>query len=152
VKPTYLRVRNWEKLQNADIFKKSHGCPPWIKFKVDFLDDYEIGLLSYATQLVYLKLLLVAAKTSNAIPNDIEWLAKQTGMDAGTILEGVTVLLEGAWLSQTKSPRRSRKIRESLAQKSPLDKTRQEKIRQEEGLYADEELGRIIDLSLKGIA
>lgn len=143
VKPSYLRIKNWEHFQNADIFKKSNGCPPWVKFYTAMLDDYELGRLPYGTQLTYLKLLLVAAKTSNAIPNDIEWLAKQTGIDSGTILESVGLLLEGAWLSQTKSPRRSRKIRESLAKDSPLDKTRQDEEKRREGLSREDVRGLV---------
>ena len=150
VQPTYLRVRNWEHFQNADIFKKSHGCPPWIKFYTAMLDDYELSRLDYGVQLAYLKLLLVAAKTSNAIPNDLEWLAKQTGIDQGTMLEAVAVLLEGAWLSQTKSPRRSRKIRERGESKlSPrLEKTREEED-EEEGLSREADIRDLIDGSLK---
>jgi hypothetical protein len=154
VNPTYLRVRNWGRFQNKDIFKKSDGSPPWVKFYVKLLDDYEFSRLPYGTQLTYLKLLLVAARKRNAIPNDLEWLVKQTAMDAGTLLEAITVLLQEGWLSQTKSKRESRTIRESVERKiAPRqDKTRQEEIRQEKGLYAESPVENIVDQSLRRIA
>ncbi|CAN5777571.1 hypothetical protein BH20ACT14_BH20ACT14_01710 [soil metagenome] len=35
----YIVVRNWEKFQNADVWKKSGGRPPWIKTYTALLHD-----------------------------------------------------------------------------------------------------------------
>lgn len=126
---TYLRIRNWETYQNADIFKKSKGRPPWVKLYVAMLDDYKFGLLPHVTQLLFIKLLLVTAKAGEAIVNDSEWLVKQTGIGSEDIVNSVALLVKGAWLTETKTLRRSRKIRDTFAKDSPLEQNREEEIK-----------------------
>ncbi len=115
----YLRVRNFEKYQNADIFKKSKGRPPWVKLHRDMLEDEQLLALPYEAQLLFDRLLLVAASQRNAFSSDSEWIAGRTRMDSQTIAKCVPMLVKGRWLSQTKTPRLSRKILEPREKNSP---------------------------------
>jgi hypothetical protein len=116
---SYLRVDNFERYQNADIFKKSGGRPPWVKFYRDLLLDDDLLELSYPAQLLFDRLLLVAAGCRNAMSSDPEWLARRTGIDAATISAEIPKLVQGGWLKQTRSRRRSRNIREQGEKDSP---------------------------------
>jgi hypothetical protein len=121
----FLRIRNWDNYQNADIFKKSHGKPPWIKLFVH--KDYELEKLPIAARLLFFELLKVSGRYSNVFPNDSQWLVGEVRMTESEISEGLAVLLQGAWLSRSKSPRRSRKIREESEKDSPLEENRRDK-------------------------
>ncbi len=114
---SYLRIRNWEHYQNADIFKKAKGKPPWVKLYTAMLDDYELLRLDLVTQLLFDRLLLLAAKNANAISNDSQEIANRVGIPADQVAKGIAELLKGAWLSETKSNRGSRKPRESFSPK-----------------------------------
>ncbi len=115
---SFLRIRNWEHYQNADIFKKAKGKPPWVKLYTAMLDDHELLALDPVTQLLFDRLLLLAAKTANAIPSDPEWIANRVGIKRESVTKGCAVLLKGAWLSETKTDRGSRIIRENIATRS----------------------------------
>lgn len=115
---SFLRVRNWEHYQNADVFKKAKGKPPWVKLYTAMLDDRDLLALDPVTQLLFDRLLLLAAKNANAISNDSQWIANTVGIDHGLVVKGIGELLKGAWLSETKTKRSSRKIREAVAKDS----------------------------------
>ena len=68
----YFRVRNWEQFQH---YKKRN--PPWIKLYTHLLDDYEYGSLTDASKLLALSILMLAAKTGNKLPMNIEWIQKR---------------------------------------------------------------------------
>ncbi len=132
---SFLRVRNWEHYQNADIFKKAKGKPPWVKLYTAMLDDRELLALDLPTQLLFDRLLLLAAKHANAIPNDSEWIANQISMERGHVVKGCAKLLKGAWLRETKTTRDSRIVREtfsprsrSRSRKNPLSPLKNEKL------------------------
>lgn len=88
-----LSIRNWERFQH---YKDRR--PPWVKFYVELLDDYELSRAPVATRLLANLLLLVAAKTNNRIPNDAKWLASQVLMDENDVLEGVANLVDMRYL------------------------------------------------------
>jgi hypothetical protein len=113
----YLAIRNWQRYQHKDIFKKSRGRPPWIKFYSSLLDDDELSELELSTRLLFCLLLLLAARKRNAILNDSEWIGNKIEMQPELVAKGVATLLKGGWLSQTKTPRRSQLIRNSEALK-----------------------------------
>lgn len=107
----YVAVRNWAHYQHKDLFKKSRGRPPWIKFYRDLLEDQDLLELPYAAQLLFDRLLLLAASQRNAIRSDSEWIANKVGMRSQDVAESLPLLLKGAWLSETKTARRSQLIR-----------------------------------------
>ena len=77
----YLAIRNWQRYQHKDIFKKSNGKPPWIKFYTALLEDDEMSDLDLSTRLLFCLLLLLAAKKRNAIPSDPEWIGNRIEMN-----------------------------------------------------------------------
>ena len=115
---TYLRVRNFWEYQNADVWKKAqenkggHRHPPWCKLYVRH--DFELMAEKPIVRLVFYELLKLATVSGNVIPNDISTIAKAISTPSQDTLKAIDRLLKGGWLSETSSPRRSRKI---LAQK-----------------------------------
>lgn len=96
----YLRVRNWEKFQHY-----KNRRPPWVRYHVEMLDDHELLSFNYGTQLIYDRLLLLAARTDNNIPNDQKWISGQTLVDPETTGEALTSLLDAGFLSIAESKR-----------------------------------------------
>jgi hypothetical protein len=75
----YISIKNWEKYQHY-----ANRNPPWIKLYHALLDDYDYGRLSDENKLLYLTFLMLAAKTDNNIPCDVEWI-KHKSMIKGKI-------------------------------------------------------------------
>lgn len=110
----YLRVCKFSELQHyAD-----RPDNPWIKYYVRLLDDEEMNALPVATRLLWDRLLLLAQRYANVIPNDSERLAGLTAIPVRDVHEGIQQLLEGRWLSHSKSPRRASKRASKDASKS----------------------------------
>ena len=65
----YLSIKNWGEYQHY-----KHRNPPWIKLYYNLLDDYEYGNLDDRSKLLLISLFLLAGKTNNKIPYDIEWI------------------------------------------------------------------------------
>lgn len=65
----YLMIRNWGKYQHY-----SNRNPPWIKLHNSLLDDYEYGCLQDDSKILLLSLFLLASRTDNRIPYDVEWI------------------------------------------------------------------------------
>lgn len=107
---SYLRVRNWHKFQHYTDRK-----PIWIKYYVELLDDKQMKRLPVTTRLLWDQLLLLAARHDNAILNDSEEIAKDSGIELEACREGLEVLLKGRWLSETETPRRASKAASSSA-------------------------------------
>ncbi len=103
----FLRVRNWEKYQNADLAKKS-GADGLAWVKLWTRDDYELSQESYLVRLLFVEILKLAGREMNAIPNDLNWISSRCDMNVKDVAKGLDVLLKQGWLSQTKSNRRSR--------------------------------------------
>ena len=93
VKPQYLSLRNWEKFQH---YKQRR--PPWVKFHVELLDDYELIQLSISSQLVYDRLLLLAARLDNCIPNDAKYVASLIHLPARVVSVSLLDLIESGFL------------------------------------------------------
>ena len=91
--PQYLRVRNWEKFQH---YKDRR--PPWIKYHVELLQDFDLTSLDYVTQLLYDRLLLIAALTDNNVPFSSEYIGRIAAIDEQHVAEGVEKLLEQGFL------------------------------------------------------
>ena len=127
----FLRVENFEKMQHKDIFKKSDGKPPWIKFFVKLLDNEDFEDLDYVAQLAYVKLLLLAARKENSIPNRPSYVAARLGMSPEEVTKAVTTLVEHGFLSQSKTRRKLRISSERVANDS-LPPVHQEEKRIEE--------------------
>jgi hypothetical protein len=68
-KMDYLEITNWHEYQH---YTKRN--PPWIKLHNKILDCYEYGCLQDASKLLLLSLYLLASRTDNKIPNDIDWI------------------------------------------------------------------------------
>src|SRR5436305_2043375 len=105
MKPQYLRVRNWEKFQHY-----KNRRPPWVRYHVETLDDYELLSLPYATQLVYDRLLLLAARTDNNIPHDPHRIGGQTNIDAVVVQGAIENLLVAGFLNLAESKRSASKV------------------------------------------
>lgn len=127
----FLRVENFEKMQHKDIFKKSDGKPPWIKFFVKLLDNEDFEDLDYVAQLAYVKLLLLAAKKENAIPNRPKYVAARLGMSPKEVTKAVATLVESGFLTHSKTRRKLRISSEKVANES-LPPVHQDKKRREE--------------------
>ncbi len=93
-KPKYLRVTQWSKYQH---YKDRR--PVWIKFYIEMLDDFDLTALPIATQLLFDRLLLVAAKVENRIPNDPEWISKQTHLPRKVVVEGIPKLTQHGFVT-----------------------------------------------------
>lgn len=104
----YLSVKNFWHYQNADIWKKAKGHPPWFKYFVH--RDREIDHLPYVARLLWTELLACASRNSNVLEDDLNWLSAETRIDAEAIAEALPLLVKGGWLSQTRTPRRSRQL------------------------------------------
>lgn len=94
LKPQFLRVRNWERYQHY-----KNRRPPWIKLHVETLDDYELMHLENDAQLVYERLLLLAARTDNNISHDPDWIGGQIVQDPRTVQAAVQTLIAAGFLT-----------------------------------------------------
>lgn len=68
----YFRMRNWEKFQHYH-----YRNPPWIKLPQSYLEDEDILKLTYRSQIVLLRLWLVASQCRNVLRNDQHWLKRK---------------------------------------------------------------------------
>jgi hypothetical protein len=93
MKAQYLRVKNWERFQHY-----KDRTPPWIKYHVTLLDDRDMLSLPYATQLVYDRLLLWAARTDNNIDHDPIWLGQKFNIEPLVVQEAIENLLTAGFL------------------------------------------------------
>lgn len=106
---TYLGIRNWSRFQHYSDDRNI----VWIKLYTSLLDDEDMQELSLETQLLWDRLLLLAARKRNAIRNDPEAILKATGLETRiereACREAIAALLKGRWLRETKTPRRASK-------------------------------------------
>lgn len=101
---SFLSIRKWNEHQHY-----TDRRPPWIKLYTRMLDDLELRALPLPTQLLWDRLLLLAAKYDNAILNDSESIAKLTGIPQKSVAKGIADLLEGRWIRETETRRRASK-------------------------------------------
>lgn len=93
MKQQFLRVRNWEKFQHY-----KNRRPPWIKLHVETLDDYELLHLDNDAQLVYERMLLLAARTDNNVSNDPVWISGQIVQTPDTVSKALETLVNEGFL------------------------------------------------------
>lgn len=110
--PQYLRVKNWEKFQHY-----KNRRPVWIKYHVELLNDYELTSLDYVTQLLYDRLLLVAALTDNSVPFDIGYISRNVAIDHKLVAVGVEKLRVAGFIVTSE---RKRSASKSIAKRSAL--------------------------------
>ena len=91
------QVRNWERFQHY-----KNRRPPWIKYHVSLLDDYELTTLPLPAQLLYDRLLLCAAKTENQIPVDLSWISQTTRLSRAIVKANLEPLLASGFLAWRK--------------------------------------------------
>lgn len=110
---SYLSVSNFWKYQNADVWKKAKIHPPWFKHYVH--RDRELDSLPLHARLLWYEILASATRNSNVLEADLSWLYAETRVPVEVIAETLPLLVKGGWLSETETPRRSRKpSRETL--------------------------------------
>lgn len=97
--PKYLQVRNWEQFQNADVFRKSAGRPPWIKLYQSVLDDPELEALTHQQLGALVRVWLWAARLSNRIPASKSWWRTHLGRSGDRTC---TVLVQAGFLEPYK--------------------------------------------------
>lgn len=78
----YFRVRNWDRFQH---YRKRN--PPWIKLYTELLDDYEFACLSDASKLLAFCIFMLAARSSNKIPLDPDWIRNRAALKSMPDLE-----------------------------------------------------------------
>lgn len=125
LKPQFLRVRNWERFQHY-----KNRRPPWIKLHVETLDDYELMHLDNDAQLVYERLLLLAARTDNNISHDPEWIGGQIVQDPRVVQAAVATLISTGFLSVAGRKRSASKA--IAARKQSADPEAEQKAETEE--------------------
>lgn len=70
----HIRVSKWDEFQHY-----SDRDPPWIKLYNRLLDDYEYNRLQDASKAHLTGLWLLASRTENRIPLDVDWIASKIG-------------------------------------------------------------------------
>jgi hypothetical protein len=77
----FLRVRNWEKYQDANLaakYRESGGVLPWMKQMTNRLDDYEYTRLHPLSRYIWCECIGLAAKYGpDRLPNDAGWLQER---------------------------------------------------------------------------
>ncbi len=89
----YLRVHNWDKFQHY-----SGRRPPWVKFHVELLDDYDLMNLPIAAQLVYDRMLLVAARLDNSVENDPKFVGSLLHLPTKVVAPALRTLIDSGFL------------------------------------------------------
>lgn len=79
-----LRVTTWDEYQHY-----TDRRPPWIKFHIALLDNYELMQLRAATKWLACGLLLVAATNDNVIPNDSKWIGQRVSLNTNQVAFGL---------------------------------------------------------------
>jgi hypothetical protein len=129
---SYLRIAKWDKHQH---YKDRN--PPWIKFYVELIDpNHKMNDLPVTTRYLWDRLLLLAAKNDNFVPNDPELIAKLLRMPPRTCREGIEQLLKGRWLQETSTKRRASRRASDVAppevrsrsRKNPLSPLKNQKL------------------------
>lgn len=92
----FIRVRNWEHYQHY-----TDRRPPWIKLHGSLLDDPDLMALRPSFRWLAVSLLLLAAKTSNRIPINLQWLADESHLSTETVKKGVDSLLQTRFVERT---------------------------------------------------
>jgi hypothetical protein len=105
----YLSITNFWNYQNADAWKKAKSGPPkWCKLYSHH--DREMLQQPEHIRLLWFELLRAATRHSNVLEADLKWICSEVRMEPKRVAEGLKVLRKGGWLTETQTPRRSRKV------------------------------------------
>lgn len=126
---TYLRIKNFWDYQNADAWKKAAASkkqepPGWCKLYRR--RDRDLDRLPIPARLLFHELLKVATEHLNAIPNETEWIASEVKMPVREVEKALSLLLQGAWLKETRTGRPSREFLEKFSPKEVRSKKKKE--------------------------
>ena len=80
----YFQCVNLEKYQHY-----TKRAPPWIKFHASTLEDYDFARLQDASKMHLCAIWLLASRTDNRIPWDIEWIARRINATAEVDLDAL---------------------------------------------------------------
>jgi hypothetical protein len=72
-----IHVRNWEKFQHADVAKRKHGTPPWIRVYTELLSREEFRSLTMPQRGLLVSLWIEYARSPSGLPADTERLAQR---------------------------------------------------------------------------
>lgn len=86
----YFKVKNWDDFQH---YKDRN--PPWIKLHNHLLDDYDFECLGDAAKGHLLCIWMLASRTKNLMPFDVNWISKKIGSSSKVNLK---LLLESGFL------------------------------------------------------
>lgn len=75
-------VRNWDKFQH---YKNRN--PPWIKLHTELLENYEFASLQDASKLLAICIWMLAARSDNRIPADVDWIKSKCNLKSKVDLE-----------------------------------------------------------------
>lgn len=100
----WLSIKNWRRFQHY-----RDRRPDWVKLYIDLLDDADFTQLSKNAQLVYFKVILVAAKKDNAFPNNPGWIGLEISLPASLVKRAIGELTAAGFLiaSQVRHPDRT---------------------------------------------
>lgn len=99
----YYRVTNWERYQHY-----GQRNPPWIKFYTSLLDDEDLTSLPIPTQLLFDRLLLLAARTGNTLKIDSKLLSNDLRLPLRVVQQGLPLLVKGGWIKESAASTRKR--------------------------------------------
>jgi hypothetical protein len=102
-----LRVRNFSKFQHY-----KHRSPPWIKLHRTALHDYHFTCLQDASKAHAMLLWLLASTCDNAIPDDVQWIARQIHATDPIDIEA---LVSAGILERYEEPKRKQRASKALA-------------------------------------
>jgi hypothetical protein len=87
---SYFKVKNWDDFQH---YKDRN--PPWIKLHNHLLDDYDFECLGDAAKGHLLCIWMLASRTKNSMPFDVNWISKKIGSSSKVNLKA---LIESGFL------------------------------------------------------
>jgi hypothetical protein len=84
----YLSIKNLAKRQHY-----KNRRPPWIKLHAEVLDDYHFGCLQDASKAHLMLLWVLASKSENRVPYDLDWI--QQKLQATEPIDVEVLVLQG---------------------------------------------------------
>lgn len=105
---SYIRIRNWEKYQHKDVWKKSGGTPPWIKNYTKLLhDDDYIGLPLAARAILHGLWLMYAAAGQDVNKNTSRHLLSTNKGESRHFQEHLDALNHAGFIEFVSQPART---------------------------------------------
>ena len=89
----YIKILKWDEFQH---YKKRD--PLWIKLYRSILDQYEYDCLQDDSKLLLFTLWLLAARLSNKIPFDLDWIRKQGCLNNELSMQALDALINTGFI------------------------------------------------------